>query len=273
MPGGAANLGFTNNLGGSTKTGATPEQTSIGNSQTSFMDTLQKDFGTAFAGQQNILNGLTKSLQTTLAGGPGQYGFSTPETTALNTLATTGNASQYQNARAAAGEAAAAAGGGGALLPTGANAANQATIASNAATNQSNSLLGIQEAGYKQGNQNYNESVSGLSNVAQLENPNALAGSANQAGEQAASTAAQIQKENAASSPWSMVGGLVGSLASAGLAAATGGASAAIPALTGAAGTLGKAVGASNQQGLDTISPTSNSLDNYQIPFEDIQNF
>lgn len=197
--------------------GATAQQNQIEGSQQSFMNTLQSSFGTAFAGQQNILNGLTKSLQSTLAGGPSQFGFSAPETTALNTQATSGNAQQYQFAKQAAGEAAAASGGGAAVLPTGAQGETQAELASQAAQSQSNQLLGIQEAGYKQGNQNYNNSVSGLSTVAGLENPSGLASNANSAGEAASGTAAEIQKENEAANPWTQVGGLVGSLGGAAL--------------------------------------------------------
>ena len=193
--------------------GASSQQNAIAGSQQGFMQTLQSDFGTAFSGQQNILNGLTKSLQSTLAAGPSQYGFSQPETTALNTLATSGNAQQYQNAKAAAGEAAAAAGGGGAVLPTGSQGETQAQIAQNAAQQQSNSLLGIQEAGYRQGSANYNEAVSGLNSTARIEDPNGLAGSSNTAGENAFGSATQINKENQAASPWGQVGGLVGSLA------------------------------------------------------------
>lgn len=186
--------------------------TKIGNSQQNFMNTLQQDFETAFSGQQNILNNLSKSLTTTLQGGPNQYGFSAPETAALNTLATTGNAAQYQSAKQAAGAAAAAAGGGNVVLPSSAAAQTQAQIASQAAQNQSNNLLGIKEAGYRQGNQNYNTALSGLMQTAGLENPNGLANSANTAGNAAANTATTVQNMNNASSPWAIAGGVLGGL-------------------------------------------------------------
>jgi hypothetical protein len=197
--------------------GASKGQTDIAASQKNFASSLQADFGTAFAGQQNILNGLTKSLTSTLAGGPSQFGFSEPENTAMKTLATSANSQAYQNAKAAAGEAAAAAGGGGAVLPTGSQGQTQADLALKTAQNQSNSLLGIQEAGYKQGNANYNEAVSGLQGTASLENPNGLASNANSAGNDAFNSATTIQKTNAAASPWAQVGGLVGSLGGAAL--------------------------------------------------------
>ena len=192
--------------------GASAQQNQIASSQQNFMGTLQNDFGTAFAGQQNILNGLNTSLKNTLAAGPSQFGFSTPQLTALNTLATNSNAQAYQNARAAAGAAAQDAGGGNTVLPTGASAANAATLAEQSGQNTSNALLGIQEAGYKQGTENYNESVSGLNRVAETENPTAFASDANNAGGEAFGSATTIQKTNQAASPWPQLGGLVGSL-------------------------------------------------------------
>ncbi len=196
--------------------GATDQQTNIAGSQQSFTDTLQKDFGTAFEGQQNILNGLQKSYQQTLAGGPSQFGFNPGETSALNTLATTQNSVALRQAKAAAGQAAAAAGGN-AVLPTGAAGGTQAEISQRASENLSNNLLGIQEAGYKTGREQYDKAASGLQNVAQLNDPARLAATANQAGEGAFQSATQIQKANDAANPWNMVGGLVGSLGGAAL--------------------------------------------------------
>ena len=217
--------------------GASAQQNQISQSQQSFMNTLQQDFGTAFAGQQNILSGLTKSLTSTLNAGPSQFGFSAPEVSALNSLAIQSNATAYENARAAAGAASAAAGGG-ANLPTGAAAATQAQLAQNAAVNQSNALLGIQEAGFKQGAENYKESVSGLSTVAGLENPSGLAGQATNAGDAAMNSATTIQKANAAASPWAQVGGLVGSLAGAALNFVPG--AGAASSVIGSVGNIGK---------------------------------
>ena len=231
--------------------GATAAQNQIAGSQQNFMSSLQNDFGTAFSGQQNIISGLTKSLNTTLQAGPSQFGFSQPELTALNTTATTQNAQNYQNARAAAG-AAAAATGGAAILPNGSQGQTQAEIASNAANQQSNAILGIQEAGYKQGNANYNESVSGLQGAASLENPNGLAGSANTAGGEAAGTAATIQKENDAANPWTQVGGLVGSLGGAALNAFVPGAGSLLGTISKGQQSADVSQGWQNAQNMDT---------------------
>ena len=224
--------------------GANAAQTGLANQQTSFATTLQNDFGTAFAGQQNILQGLTKSMNTILAAGPSQFGFSAPETSALNTTATSGISQSYQNQKAAAGEAAAAAGGGGAVLPNGSQGQTQAELASQAAQSTSNALLGIQEAGYKQGSANYDKAVSGLSGVASLENPTGLASQADSASTNAFNMQTQVKKENDAANPWGQVGGLVGSLAGAFL------------------GPMGSAVGAKLGSSLGGMAGGNPSTDN-----------
>jgi hypothetical protein len=162
-------------------------------------------------------------MNTTLAAGPSQFGFSAAETTALNTKATSSIAQSYQNQRQAAGATAAASGGGGAVLPNGSQGQTQAELASQASQSTSNALLGIQEAGYKQGNTNYNNAVSGLENVASLENPSGLANSANSASSSAYNMESENQKADAAASPWAQVGGLVGSLGGAAISGFTGG--------------------------------------------------
>jgi len=240
--------------------GPSNSQTQIATSQQDFMNTLQQDFGKAFAGQQNIINALTKSMTSTLTAGPSQFGFSAPETTALNTLATTQGAQQYANARQAAAQAAPASGASNAQLPTNAAAPTEAALAQEAAINQSNALLGIQEAGYRQGTQNYNEAVSGLTSAASLEQPSGLASVANTAGEQAYGSATQNQKQLLAANPWPAIGGLAGSLAGAALNMAVPGAGSAL------SGILKQ--GQSNAAGMSTSLGT---ISDNSIPYQPIQ--
>jgi hypothetical protein len=232
--------------------GANASQTNLANQQTNFATTLQNDFGTAFAGQQNILQGLTKSMNNTLAAGPSQFGFSAPETSALNTTATSGISQSYQNQRAAAGEAAAAAGGGGAVLPTGSQGQTQAELASQAAQSTSNALLGIQEAGYKQGSANYDKAVSGLSTVASLENPSGLASNADSASNSAFNMQTQVKKENDAANPWGQIGGLAGSLAGAFLGGPGGAA---------LGGSLGGMLGGGGSSASDAMIPGTSNME------------
>lgn len=202
----------TSLFGSAKKGGATAAETQTGQSQYDFMQQLQKDFGTSFAGQQNIINGLTKSAQSIVAGGPSQFGFSAPELAALKSQAINANAIAARNAMTVAAQQAAAQGGG-ANLPAGAQGARQAQIGLQAGENLSNNLLGIQEAGYQAGRQNYQDAERTMEAAGQLENPSVYASQANNAGAEAFSSAKTIQEQNQAASPWGQVGGLVGSLA------------------------------------------------------------
>lgn len=255
----------SNLFGSGSSKGASAGENQIAGAQTDFMKTLQQDFGTAFAGQQNILNGLSKSATNILQGGPSQFGFSAPEVSALNTMATTSNATAARNAMTVAGEQQAASGGG-ANLPTGAQGARQAEIAQESGQNLSQNLLGIQEAGYNAGRQNYQNAESTLTNVAGLENPQGLAGAANNAGEAAFGSADTIQKQNQAASPWGQVGGLVGSLAGTALNMFAPGSGSAL-------GALSQKVGQSNQNFQNSYTPQSIApgLDP-SIPYQPMQN-
>jgi hypothetical protein len=254
------------NIGGNKK-GASAQQNSIANSQTNFMSTLMQNAQQAFAGSQNIINGITKAVQNTISAGPSQFGFSAPELTALNTTTTSANAQAYQNARAAAGENLAATGEG-ANLPSGSQSGVQANLAEEAAQNQSNSLLGIQEAGYKQGVQNYNEALSADISAGNLENPAGEANAATGAGEAASSSANTIQKANAAASPWAQIGGLVGSLGGAALNAFVPGAGTA----PGAASGLISGANASGNVAASQLNGSEAPPD-LSIPQQDYQNF
>lgn len=193
--------------------GASGAQNAIADSQQNFMNSLQSDYGTAFSGQQGILNNLSQTLGTTVANGPSQFGFSPAETNALNTQATTGTAQQYQNAKQAAGDAAAATGGGNTVLPNAAANQQQTAIAESGAQQESNQLLGVQQAGWQQGNKNYNNALTGLIDVSNQYNPSQYAGVANTAGSSAMTSADTVASANAASSPWSAIGGIVGGVA------------------------------------------------------------
>lgn len=231
--------------------GASSQQTSIANSQQNFMNTLQQDFGTAFSGQQNILNSLTSNLTGILNAGPSQYGFSAPEQSALTTLATSGNAQQYANAKAAAGQAAAAAGGGNAVIPTNAAAQTQAGIAQAGAQQQSNELLGITQAGYQQGNENWKTALGGLTSTAGLENPSGVAGAANTAGSDASQSATTVAQMNNAASPWNTIGGILGAVGGAALNFALPGAGAGLAGLSTIMGANNNAEGQLSGMTLD----------------------
>jgi len=197
--------------------GASSQQTQLANNQSQFYNQLTQDYSTQFANQSAILGSLQKSLSPILAGGPDQFGFSQAHTNNLNSSAIQNTAQGYANASQALKQNQAAAGGGNTLLPNGAQSAQQGALASAAANNQSNQLLGIQQAGYQQGLQNFNNAVGQLGGVASQYNPTAYSGQATGAGTSAFNEQTQVENLNNAASPWNLVGGILGGVAGAAL--------------------------------------------------------
>lgn len=193
--------------------GASAQQTDLGNSQQSFYQSLTSDYAQQFGSQNAILSTLQNSLNPIIAAGPNQFGFSTGETNTLNSQAIQGTGQQYSNASGALKAAQAAQGGGNSLLPSGVASQQQAGLASAGANQASNELLGIQQAGYTQGHQQYENAVSQEEGVAGLYNPNGLLGGVNSAGSAAGGTLNEINQENNAASPWGLIGGALGGIA------------------------------------------------------------
>jgi len=193
--------------------GASAQQTQLADSQQNFYNTLSSDYNTQFANQSAILGTLQNSLAPIVAGGPNQFGFSQQETNALNSQALQGTGQQYANASKAVGAQQAAQGGGNSYLPTGAQAAQQGALASAYANQASNQLLGIQQAGYQQGYNQYQSAIGQLGGVAGMYNPTGYAGSANQGGGVANAEANEVTQLNNAASPWNVVGGILGGVA------------------------------------------------------------
>lgn len=197
--------------------GASAQQTDIGQSQQNFTNQLMANYGQQFQNQNAILGTLQNSLNPIVQAGPNQFGFSKAETNNLNSQALQGTGQQYANASKALGQQQAAQGGGNSYLPTGAQAQQQAGLAASAANQTSNQLMGVQQAGYQQGYNQYQSAVGQLGGVAGMYNPNGLAGEANTSGANAANTANQITQLNNQASPWNLVGGILGGAVSGGL--------------------------------------------------------
>lgn len=203
--------------------GASSSEKAIANQQQQFFGSLQQSYQTTFAGQQNILNSLNQAMQPILAGGINQYGFSPQEDTALRTQASAGTAAQYQNAARTTGEQLAAAGGGNTFMPSGVQSKIASQEALAAAQQESSQQLGITQAGYEQGRQNFLTAASGMQQNAAMLNPTGYAGQATGAGNAAFGSQAQIWQQNQESSPWNIVGGVLGGALQAGIGAFTGG--------------------------------------------------
>lgn len=205
--------------------GASDQQNNLASSQTAFYNTLQQDQSAQFANQQNVLSTLQNTLNPIVAAGPNQYGFNAAETNNLNSSVINNTASQYANEARNLGAQQGAAGGGNSLLPSGVQSQQQAALAASAANQTASGLTGVQQAGYQQGNNQYNNATAQLGGVAGQYGSGAqsYAGSANTAGDNAGKTLNTIYQENAAASPWNLVGGILGGVANAGLGFATGG--------------------------------------------------
>ena len=176
--------------------GASSQQQNLAASQTAFYNTMTQDYSTQFANQNAILGTLTQSLNPIIAAGPNQMGFNNAELTNLNSQALQGTGQSYANASQALKENQAASGGGNSYLPSGVQSQQQAGLASAAANQESNQMLGIQQAGYAQGNSMYESAVGQLGGVANMYNANGTASSANSAGGAADSEANAVQTAN-----------------------------------------------------------------------------
>jgi hypothetical protein len=197
--------------------------------QASFFDTMTTSYGQMFAGQNAILSALKTAFQPILEAGPGQYGYTKAEDRALRTQASEGTGASYKMAKQAVAEGQAASGGD-AFIPKGATAEVNAQLASTAAAQEAQQQLGITTQGYEIGRQNFGQAASALGGVAGMMNPTGYAGASTGAGSSAAGTgkdafemASTIQQQNAAASPWNIVGGVLGGALQTGLGVFTGG--------------------------------------------------
>jgi hypothetical protein len=211
--------------------GASAQENDIAKSNQELNKTLIGAYNTAFANQAAVFNAVKAVYDPILKAGPGQYGFTTAEDAAFRTQASEGTAGLYKQASGAAAERMAAAGGGNTFLPSGVQADIQGKIAGAAAESESSKQLGITEAGYEQGRQNFQNATNVEMGVAAGYNPLGYAGAATSSGGSAFNMAKTIQEENAAASPWGAIGGMIGGAAGAFL-----GNPAAVAGMFGAAG-------------------------------------
>jgi hypothetical protein len=175
--------------------GPSNQEQQIAGSEQQFMKTLQANYSTNFAEQQQVLNHLNGVLAPILQAGPNQTGFSPSERAALNTQAidTTGAASA--NAQRAIGNETAGRSDSGNVGEAGNVAALKASAASAGAGQLSNEELGITEADYATGRSNFNSAVGAEEGVAGQFNPVGSAGAANAANQSAFGEASKITQE------------------------------------------------------------------------------
>lgn len=151
-------------------------------SQAAFMKTLQASFGTAFGKNQAILDSLTKTLTDAIAN---PKGFDPRTLAMMKTGAADSVARQTNAAQVSAGNYGASHGG--ADLGSGVQSQIQGSIAGTGAAEGARESSNIDIASGQLQNENYWRAISGLTGVANAENPSAYASDANSAANSTAS--------------------------------------------------------------------------------------
>src|SRR5271155_4510019 len=238
--------------------GATSAQTTLQTQQMSAYQQMQSQASEEFGQANTVFQSLQNSFAPTVAAGPSQMGYSPAELSALNSAAITNTGTSYANAKAATGEALAGQSGGNTALPSGTTAGIDENLAASAANQTSSELNQIQQAGYAQGNANYNTAVQGLANsTGVFGTANSAGNVATGAGGAAGTTANQVAQAN---NSW--VGAVTGALGSIGGAAMSGlmsptGAIGSLTSGLGGGGSLNMAPTITAMQGGSTGSPIS----------------
>jgi hypothetical protein len=177
--------------------GPSSSEKAIQASSQSFGTQMQANYGTLFAQQQDVLKSINRSLNPVVSAGPSQRGFSSAETSALQTKAINDASAATRNAQQAARTYGAGEGGGASSgITSGITKQIEGAIASQGAQAEGAQLNQIESADWNQGNQNYWRAQGALQGVAGLENPNATAGTAVGANNAAFQQASQISTEN-----------------------------------------------------------------------------
>lgn len=188
-----------------------------------FSSTIQSDFASRFAGQNNTIANLGNILQN-VQNGKLLPGFDSKTLAALNTSALDTTASNFKNAQQATNNANAGRGGDSGLQP-GTVGQENATIASNAAGQLSTEQQKIQLANEQQSQQNTSTALSGYKVLADIQDPYEFGKLGVQASKDAFNESDEIQQEK--NQEQSDIAGGIAGLASGGLTALAGGINAA----------------------------------------------
>jgi hypothetical protein len=193
--------------------GASGTQEQLQTEEANFYQAQTQAYSTAYSNFKGIQDKLNAQFDPIIAKGPNQMGYNAAELTNLNTQATEGVATNYAKAKQALQQDIATEGGGTGTINLTGGPSNQLReeLASTAAGVQSAEQLGIQQSGYQQGYNEYQNAVQGEEEVAGGWNPNAFAGSATGAAGAANSEANAVQAANA--STWNSVMGALGGIA------------------------------------------------------------
>lgn len=197
--------------------GASGAMKSAENAESQVSQSMNTDFGTVFKENQGVLSSLTSALEPIVSAGPNQKGFSPAEEAAMRTQAMDTTSAAGRQASNAVRQELASEGGGNSYLPSGSDAAINAGLAEDTAQKNAAEQLGITQADYGQGRQDFFNAEGALATApGALENPATAAG---EAAAGAASSALQgADTVNQANNAWEgELGGMIGQLGSAAL--------------------------------------------------------
>lgn len=175
--------------------GATDSQYQIQQEQMQQYQQMQDMTAEEFGKMQEIYKPLEEQFQSIFKLGPGQKGFSDDETNNLNTQVVEGTAGNYGQAARAVNREIAATGGGDMYAPSGAADSLRQTVANSAAQEESREEIGVKQADYDQGYQEWLQAGQGLMSIAAGDNPLGWASATTNSGTAASETSNQIASQ------------------------------------------------------------------------------
>lgn len=194
--------------------GATGAQKQLQGQTGSAYSTALTQASSVFGDSSEAFNDLMKTFAPTIAAGPSQYGFSSQEDANLRSQAITSVGQSYKNSKQAVGEQLAAVGGGRSTMPGGASVGANISLAENAGNQTDTELSQITQAGYVQGNKNYDTAVAGAEAAPGVFGASTSATSAaTGSGSLASGVTQQVSEDN--QSPWQLASGILGDAAGA----------------------------------------------------------
>jgi hypothetical protein len=177
--------------------GPSSSEQSLQSSSAGFSTQLMNNYAKMFSQQQGVLAGLNRSISPIVAAGPSQRGFSSAQTSAMQTAAINNAGAANRNAQQAARTFGAGQGGGGTSgLTSGITKQIEGAIASQQAGNLGTAENNIEQADWATGNQNYFRALGAQEGVAQMYNPSNSASSAISENNASFGQASKITQEN-----------------------------------------------------------------------------
>lgn len=173
--------------------GATKEQTQIQGEQLQAYQQAQQMMQEEYGHQQAIYAPMAKQFGSIFALGPGQEGFTPAEKAAYETQIVEGTGKNYANAARAVNQRLAAENPMG--MPSGAADQMRLSTALSSAQEKTNEELGVTEANYATGRQQWQQAATGLFDIAAGENPLGYENAATSSGTAVANTANQIASQ------------------------------------------------------------------------------